>query len=137
MKIMIYMMIAMISLIIVISIVLIVRMLNRNSKFDEGHNVFKISNDKLTVLAGIPVTYYLTEIHCITFSTVKSARSSNYQGVMRVIKTSGKKSRPFLFTGNVYTKKHAIFSTKDDIEESIQYLMKELSDHYIASRRVK
>lgn len=71
-----------------------------------SYDVFWVSGNQLTVLAGIPVTYELDEIQAITFSAMKAPKSmSTYNGIMRVVKTNGKKAVRFFLTAAPTPKK--------------------------------
>ena len=96
----------------------------------EKYDVFSISGNQLTVLAGIPVTYPIDEIERIAFS-VMVGKHSAYSGVMRIVKTNGKKSRPFLFDGSAYKRELVLKSSKQDIQLATRYLMDALRRHNI------
>lgn len=127
---MVYMTLAITLLVIILSIVILARRKGTRTS-EEKYNVFKISGNQLTVLAGIPVTYDMDEIERITFSAVRGGRSSSHSGVMRVVTIGGKKSRPFLFDSSVIKRKFVFSSSKQDIEQAIQYLTAELEQHHI------
>lgn len=98
----------------------------------EKYDVFKISGNQFIVLTLNPVVYEIHEIERINFSAVKVPRSmSSYNGVLHVYKKNGQKSRPFLFDSSAYTKKMTLASSKQEIEQTIQYLMEELKQHHI------
>lgn len=103
----------------------------------QSYEVFAVSGGQLTVLAGIPVAYQIDEIMEVTFSSMKAVRSiSVYNGIMRVVKKNGKKSRPFMFNSSVYLKKTVLVSSKQEIEKAIEYLMNELRQHHIPCSHV-
>ncbi len=98
----------------------------------EKFDVFKVSGNQFIVLTLSPITYEINDIERIDFSISKVPRSvSSYSGVMRVIMKNGKKSRPFIFDSSAYTKKATLSSSKQQIEQTIQYLMDELKQHHI------
>ena len=125
----IYVMFAITLLVVVFSIVVLSKRKGGNAATDTD-DVFSISGNQLTVLAGIPAIYEIDEIERITFSIIVG-RHSAYSGVMRIVKTNGKKSRPFLFDGSAYKKKLTLKSTKQDINLATQYLMDELRQYNI------
>ena len=134
----IYAMLAITLLAIIFAIVMFVKRTGSRGSINAGqYDVFEVSGNQLTVLAGIPVTYDIGEIDRITFSASKAPRSmSSYNGIMRIVKADGKKSRPFLFNSSALTKKMVLASSKREIEETIQYLMEDLKRHHIACSRV-
>lgn len=104
----------------------------------QSYDVFAVSGNRLTVLAGIPATYELDEIREVTFSTVKAPRSMFvYNGIMRIVKVNGKKSRPFMFNSSVYARETVLASSRQDIEETIGYLMNELEQYQIHCLRIR
>lgn len=133
-----YAMLAVILLVLIFAVAIFVKRIGTRTNTNAGtYDVFEISGNRLTVLAGIPVTYEIGEISKITFSARKAPRSmSVYNGILRVVKTNGKKSRPFLFNSSACTKKMVLASSKQDIEQTIQYLMEELKRHNIPCSRV-
>ncbi len=121
-----------VALVVLISSLLIIKnIVKRENKYD----VFDISENKLTILAGIPVTYSLDTIEELTFSKMRG-RYGGYTGIIRVIKTNGHKSRPFLFDSSVYYKKFIFTSSEKDINLTILALMEELKEHRISSREL-
>ncbi|MDL2225041.1 hypothetical protein LJC20_02385 [Eubacteriales bacterium OttesenSCG-928-M02] len=83
------------------------------------------------------MTYEIKEIENITFSASRAPRSSSiYNGIIRVVKADGKKSRPFMFNGSAYLKKSVLVSSKQEIEQTIEYLMDELQQHHIPCSRI-
>lgn len=103
----------------------------------QSYDVFALSGNQLTILAGIPVTYEIDEIEQITFSVIRAVRSTNvHNGIMRVVKKNRKKSRPFMFNSSALTKKTVLISSKQQIEETITYLMDELRRHHIRCSRI-
>lgn len=132
----IYAMFAVTLLVIIFAIVVLAKQKGTRTNVNgERYDVFKISENQLTVLAGIPVTYEIDTIESITFSAMKARRSSSYTGIMRIVKANGKKSRPFLFDSSACKKKFVLASSKQDIEEAIQYLMSELQRYNIRCSR--
>ncbi|MDL2288249.1 hypothetical protein LJC32_02590 [Oscillospiraceae bacterium OttesenSCG-928-F05] len=102
----------------------------------QSYDVFAVSGGRLTILAGIPVTYELDEIEQITFSIMRAVRSTTvHNGILRVIKKNGKKSRPFMFNSSALVKKTVLVSSRQDIEETTRYLMEELRRHHIRCSR--
>lgn len=134
----IYGMLTVALLAIIFAIVVLVRRTGSRSNINGvRYDVFAVSGDRLTVLTGVPVTYDIAEINQITFSVSKTPRSmSSYNGIMRIVKTNGKKSRPFLFNSSAHTKKMVLVSSKQEIEQTIQYLMDDLRRHHISCSRV-
>ena len=131
MVVIIYAMFAIILLVVIFAIVAFAKRKGVNATTDaERFDVFSISGNQLTVLAGIPVTYEIDEIEKVAFS-VFIGKHSAYSGVMRIVKANGKKSRPFLFDGSAYKKKVVLKSSKQDIELATQYLMDELGRYNI------
>lgn len=129
---MIYATLAITLLVIILAVVMLAKRKGIRAKTNaEKYDIFGIARNQLTVLAGIPVTYHLSEINSITFSAKKDRGGISYIGIMRVVKTNGKKSRPFLFDSSVVKKKFVLSNSKQDIEQTIQYLMRELESHYI------
>lgn len=135
---MIYAMLAVCLLVIIFALVIFVKRTRTNqSTAAQNYDVFEVSGNRLTVLAGIPVTYQIDEIKKITFSIMKAPRSmSTYNGIMRVVKANGKKSRPFMFNSSAYAKKMVLASSKQEIEQTTRYLMDELKRHHIACARI-
>lgn len=136
-----WMMVAMLGVVLLAAVLAIVMLAKRkNAHANTGaamYEVFDISGGRLTVLAGLPVTYQLEEIARVTLAARKAPRSmSAYNGVLHVVKKNGKKSRPFLFDSSVYKKKMVLISSKQEIEEAIRYLMEELKRHHIPCSRV-
>lgn len=133
----IYVMFAVILLAVIFAIVVFAKVGKRKNANVGVYDVFEISSTRLTVLAGIPVTYEIKEIENITFSASRAPRSTSiYNGIIRVIKTDGKKSRPFLFDSSAYRKKMVFVSSKQEIEQTIQYLMDELKQHHIPCSQI-
>lgn len=131
-----YAMFAVIILTIILAIVVFVNVGKRKNTTAGTFDVFEISGNQLTILAGIPVTYEINEIESITFTASRAPRSTSaYNGIIRVIKTDGKKSRPFLFDSSAYKKKMVLINSKQEIEQTIQYLMDDLKQHHIRCSR--
>lgn len=104
----------------------------------QSYDVYTVYDNRLTVLAGIPVTYALDEIREITFTAAKAPRSmSVYNGIMRIVKTNGKKSLPFMFNSSVCAKKTVLASSRQDIEDTIAYLMDDLRRYHIRCSRAR
>lgn len=137
MEIVIYAILGFSLLVIVMTIVLLERRKGALTNTGaQSYDVFAVSGNQLTVLAGIPVTYKLDEIKEVTFSTVKAPRSmSVYNGIMRIVKVDGKKSRPFMFNSSAYARKTVLASSRQEIEETIGYLMGELKQYHIRCSR--
>ena len=130
MKIMIYAMFAIVFLAVIFAFVMLIK--RKNVSVDaEPYAVFKVVGNQLTILAGLPVTYDLGMVEQVTFSAVRGRRGSSYTGIMRVVKTNGKKSRPFIFDSSSYKKKTVWVNSKQDIEAAIIYLTDELSAYSI------
>lgn len=132
---MIYAMFAVTLAVLLFAVVIFVKRIGTDTNA-ERYDVFEISGNQLVVLTGIPVKYEIEEIAEVTFSAIKAPRSmSTYNGVMRVIKANGKKSRPFLFNSSAYTKRMVLSSSKQDIVLTIQYLMDEMRRYHIRCSR--
>ena len=113
-------------LLVVVFMVVLMRSMGRNQEFAGKYEVFKVHEGQLIVLTGFPVTYDLNTIDKVTFSVRKARKSLSYMGVMRIVKTNGKKSRPFAFDCSAYTKKFAWTSSRQEIEKTIEYLAEKL-----------
>jgi len=124
-------MFAIVFLAIIAFAVVLIRSMGRNEQLAGKYAVFTVDGGQLIVLTGIPVTYDINAITKVTFSVMRGRRSTSYMGVMRIVKTNGKKSRPFLFDSSAYTKKFAWTSSRQEIEKAIAYLMEELKAYNI------
>ena len=134
MEIMIYAMFAIILALIIFAVVMLAK--QKDVPADaEKYDVFVVSGNQLTVLAGISVTYDIDAIEKITFSA-RTRRGRSYVGIMRIVKTNGRKSRPFLFDGSAYSKKTVWVNSKSDIENSILYLTDKLKSYGIRALRL-
>ena len=125
-------MLAVILFVVVFALVSIARRKNipvNSGKFE----VFSFSGSQLTVLAGIPVTYDVSAIENVVFTKQRSRAGGSYTGILRIVKTDGKKSRPFIFDGSVVAKKLMLVSTEQDINNAITCLKDELRAHNIRS----
>lgn len=129
----IFAMFAITLLVIIFAVVMLARLKSTRANANaDKYDVFELSGNQLTVLAGIPVAYKIDEIERITFSAKRGRRRpSSYSGVMRIVKANGKKSRPFIFDSSVVKRKFVLSSSKQDIEQAIQYLMNELEQYHI------
>ena len=126
MVIMIYIMFA--SMFLVVALLVVILINRKNATLDaEPYAVFKVEGNQLTVLAGLPVIYDLGMVEQVTFSAVRGRRGSSYTGILRVVKTNGRKSRPFIFDSSCYKKKTVWVNSKQDIEAAIIYLTDKLS----------
>jgi|SRR3712207_206536 len=119
-----------IAVLVLISSLLIIK-----NKRENKYDVFRISENQLTILAGIPVTYSLDTVEELTFSKMRN-RYGGCTGIIRVIKKNGHKSRPFLFDSSVYYKKFVINSFEEDINLTIIALMEELKRYRIPCREL-
>ena len=97
------------------------------------NEVFEVSGNRLTVFAGSYVTYNIDDIEKIVFSTFRGRYGSSHAGIMRVVKKNGKKSRPFMFYGNV--KNFALASSEQEIERTTLELMEKLKSYNIQYSR--
>ena len=105
--------------------------------FINGYGVFRIENERITILSGFPAAYSLDDIEEIVFS-LKAAGSrpeSGYYGSFRVVKKNGRVSRAYQFDSSSYYGRFTLTSSKEGIENTIRYLMEELSRYSISSRR--
>lgn len=102
------------------------------------YDILGISDGKLTIQAGLPVSYPLEEIERIEFSRFATTKSgfTNFVGQLRIIKKNGSSSRPYLFDSSVLHQKMVGKSSKEEIEETIQMLMAKLEIQGIPSRMV-
>ncbi|MCI7681237.1 MAG: hypothetical protein MSP55_03310 [Fusobacterium necrophorum] len=119
------------AIVLISSLLIIKNIVKRENKYD----VFHISENQLTILAGIPVTYSIDTIEELTFSKMRG-KYGGYTDIIRVIKTNGHKSRPFLFDGSAYYKKFMFLSSEKDIDLAIIALMKELKKYRIPCREL-
>lgn len=132
----IYIMLGMIFLVMIVAISILIKGAGGRTNAAR-YDVFEVSGDQLTVLAGIPVTYDIAEIERITFSVMKAPKSmSSYNGIMKIVKTNSKKSRPFMFNSSAYTKKMVLSSSRQEIEQTIHFLMAELKRYHIPCSQV-
>jgi len=126
----IYVMFAVSILAIIFAVFMLIKRKNISTNVDK-YDVFTVSGNQLTVLAGLPVTYEIDTIEKITFSVQRDRRGSTYVGIMRIIKANGKKSRPFFFDSSVCKKKFVLVNSRQDIEQAIEYLTIELKRYHI------
>ena len=130
MEIVIYVMFAVVFLAVIFAFVMLIK--RKNASVDaEPYQIFKVVENQLTVLAGMPVTYDINAVEHVTLSAVRGRRGSTYIGIMRVVKTNGRKSRPFIFDSSAYTKKMVWVNSKQDIEVAIIYLTDRFSAYGI------
>lgn len=124
---------ALLILIVLIMVLLVFVMIMKTKKTSTTQifEVFQIYDNKLTVLSGIPVTYNISDIQEVVFSSSKSMRGSFYTGIMRIVKANGKKSRPFMFDSSAYKKRVVFYNSRQEIEEAIQFLMNDLKTYNI------
>ena len=97
------------------------------------NEVFEVSDGRMTVFAGSHVTYNLDDIEKVAFSIFRGRRGASYMGVMRVVKKNGKKSRPFMFSGD--SKNIVLASSKPEIETKTLELMEKLRSYNIRVSR--
>lgn len=102
------------------------------------YDILYISDGKLTILAGIPISYPLEDISRVEFSTFATTKSgfTNFMGQLRIIKKDGRISRPYWFDSSVLYQKFVTKSTKEEMEETIHMLMAKLESQGIPSRMV-
>ena len=132
MIILIYAMFAITILVIIFAVVVFAKWKNRPAG-SESNEVFAVSGNKLTVFAGIHVTYDIDDIEKVIFSSLRGRYGSSYSGIMRIVKKNGKKSRPFMFYGNA--KNFVLASSKQEIEKTTLELMEKLAFYNIRYSR--
>lgn len=140
MEVMIFVMFAAVLAVIALVVLILLRSKRTRERMHieaDKYDVFAFTGSQLIVLAGSPAAYEIDEIERVTFTAMKAPRSmSAYNGVLRIVKKNGKKSRPFLFYGSAYTKKATLSSSKQEIEQAMAYLMAQLREHRIPCARV-
>ena len=130
METMMYSMFVLTFLVFAFAIVLLVKMSNRPGGM-WSQEVFVVSENKLIVQSGIPVTYNIGDIEKVTFSKMRG-RYGSYTGIMRIVKNNGRKSRPFMFYGTPKSK-FVLASSREDIDKTTQGLVEKLRMHHIYS----
>lgn len=110
-------------------------LLRQREKGKGRYEVFRISNGKLTVLSGVPVTYGLETIEKVEFSKFAMGKAAykNFTGVIRIRKVNGSGSRPFLFDASAFHKKMVLRSSEEEIELATRELMEQLKRYGIES----
>ena len=96
-----------------------------------SQEVFVVSENRLIVQAGFPVTYNIDDIEKITFSKMRG-RYGSYTGIMRIVKDNGRKSRPFMFYGTPKNK-FILSSSAEEIDKTILELVEKLKSYHIYS----
>lgn len=101
---------------------------NRISKYD----VFNFTdNHQLVVISGLHTRYAINNIQKVVFSIKK--RRGRYIGVFRIFENNSKKSREYIFDSSAYKNKLVLVNTKEDIENTILFLMQQLHTQNIKS----
>jgi len=121
---------ALIFLVFAFAIILLVKMKNR-PQGTWSQEVFAISENKLIVQSGIPVTYNISDIEKVAFSKMRG-RYGSYTGIMRIVKNNGRKSLPFMFYGKS-TNKFLLANSNEEIDKRTRELVEELRIHHIYS----
>lgn len=102
------------------------------------YDIFLISDGKLTIQAAVPISYPLEDIERVEFSRFATTKSgfTNFAGQLRIIKKSGRPSRPYYFDSRVLYQKFVAKSTKEEMDKTIQLLTTKLERHGIPTRMV-